>query len=188
MSLVLKQRQRGQFVIETEFSETLFLTETPVAFRRKDLSNRAFVGQRILTGIEERLLNNWLNGQDVDIVSLKSVQSSVISASGTPLPNMAPKVSVADSININLVGGQAFAYKVTLDDQTISDETENPSQLNKLWEVISAPGGADVTIVGSASQLPTITFDVTGTYRIRLTVTENDEGLSSSGTIRFEVR
>lgn len=188
MTLILKMKRRNASVVETSFSEVLFISETPVAFRRKDLANRAFVGQRVLSQFETTQLNNWLNGQEFDIVSEATIDASVISASGLAVPNVAPEVDLTNRIDLVIASGRTtVSYEIAQDDVTISDATHGPGQLDKIWEVVDGPGGADVVIQGPGSQTPEFTFNVPGGYRVRLTVTEPDEGLMASATMRFVI-
>ncbi|MCK5617433.1 PKD domain-containing protein [Candidatus Pacearchaeota archaeon] len=187
MSLIHKQRRQEQFSVETEYSEVLFLTETAIAFRRKDLSNRAFVGQRILTVREEKQLANWLNGQEYDIVSQDTLDASVIAVSGVSAPNIAPEVRLTTRIDVVLPSGaNNVMYDIIGSDVDIQDETPIP-QLTRFWEQISGPGAATITFSNPSATAPNMTFPDPGHYVVRLTVTEPDEGLIGTDTMRIVV-
>lgn len=183
MSLILKQRNLEDFRLETDFVEILFIQETAIAFRRKDLDNRAFVGNRRLSVRETKLLNNWLNGQETSKVSEASVNLSVATASGTAIPNIAPVVDLPRRIDVATSGVFPVSHQVLARDYTVQDE-DIPMELDFLWEQVASPDGQDATFSTSSRQ-PTFQFPSAGVYVMRLTVTEPDEGLTGSDEVRF---
>lgn len=171
--LILKDRQRGATIIETDAIEILFVAETPLAFRRKDLDMRAFVVNRRLSQFDGKILDNWLNGQEFSIVSETSTALAIKSSTGDPAPNTAPVVRFFTP-NIDIVANTGFPYVIpTAGTASVTDDGLL-GPLTYLWTQESGPGILVVAFSDETSGAPTISFPGAGTYVIRATADDGE--------------
>ncbi len=183
--LIFKIRQRGAAIVETDLVEIVFSQETPLAFRRKDHDNRAFLVNRRLMQFDKRVVDSWLNGQDYSIVSENSVAESIKTKTGDAIPNTAPIIRFFTP-NTQVVANGGFPFTLSTNGTaSLIDDNLPSGNITFLWKQISGPGVSSVTFSDPTVGFPSITFPTSGIYVIRLTA--DDGELSGYAEITVDI-
>jgi hypothetical protein len=114
-----------------------------------------------------------------DKIAFMADEKSVLYSFDTAPTNLAPNVNAG--VDTTALAGTP----VNLNGSATDDGLPAPTNLQKLWTVVSSPNLSTVTFGNNTQPVTSVTFDTAGTYLLRLTA--NDGQLSRSDDVSIIV-